>query len=321
MRNRHFSRLFQAACPIIASAAILTAFLVSCDGGPEAPDPATESSDSVETGADPATEKAPSANTNPMDQFVFPSEGVICVERVYYDGSPTPETENLVYFRAPENAVEVVIPDGVTEIAPDAFKGNPNLESVVIPNSVRSIPAKAFSYTDRQMENTKLRSVVIPAHASIGSRAFYSLPSLESVTLNIDGQTAALPRDGIQIGDEAFGWCRKLKRIEFPEGIRSIGKMAFIGCSMESVTLPYGVETIGEQAFQQCKELKTLHLPDSVKTIGAGAFTSCGALKEVAIPESVTEIGKDAFRYCPCEESVRRQMESRGIVAPPLKKK
>ncbi len=279
---------------------------------------ASSEAENVQIGVEMASSAsaATKANAETRECIVYSpedrSDGICYVytERVYCDGNPEPETERVVFFRAPANAVNVVIPDGVTDIESGAFRDCANLESVVFPNSVRSIPANALSFS----ENTKVKSVVLPAHSSVGSRAFFFFPSLEGVTLNKDGKTAAPPRDGIQIGDEAFAWCRKLKRFECPEGIRSIGKMAFIGCSMESVTLPDGVETIGEQAFCQCEALKTLHLPASLKTIGAGAFSNCSALKEIAIPESVTEIADDAFRGSHCEESVRKQMESRRAV-------
>ena len=184
----------------------------------------------------------------------------------------TGNASEVMFHRAPSKAVRVVIPDGVTEIDSGAFIQCRDLESVVFPNSVSFIPPDAFSYE----RNQKLKSVVIPAHVSIGARAFHSLQSLESVTLNRDGEAAAPPvSEDAAIGDEAFSWCMKLKQIEFPEGIRSIGKLAFINCDMESVELPDGVETIGEQAFCQCAAMKTLHLPDSVKTIGDNAFMNC----------------------------------------------
>lgn len=325
MRKHLSFQSFPAVVRLIAASAVLAAFLVSCGGEPTEPDTDSGSSASDEKNAVSATDSASSAETATATEFregfVYSSEDrsgdtpAICVERVYYDGSPTPETERVVYLRAPADAVDVVIPDGVTEIGSEAFRDCANLESVVFPNTVNMIPAHAVSYST----NTKLKSVVLPAYASIESRAFYFFTSLESVTLNKDGKPAAPPRDGIQIGDEAFGFCVKLKQFEFPKGIRSIEKMVFINCfSLESVTLPDGVETIGERAFCQCEALKTLHLPDSLKTIGAGAFSNCDALTEIEIPEGVKEIADDAFLGAPCRESVRKLWESRKIGAPPV---
>jgi hypothetical protein len=202
--------------------------------------------------------------------------------------------KKVVFRLAPPNAVRLVIPDGVTDIDSGAFRQCKNLESVVFPNSVNFIPGGAFSYS----ENQKLKSVILPVHASIGPNAFHALHSLESVTLNRDGKTAAPPPEDAAIGADAFGWCRNLKQFEFPEGIRSIGKYAFINCDMESVTVPDGVETIGEWAFCQCAALKTVRLPDSLKTIGKWAFCNCIALADLKLPSGPVDLGERAFESC-----------------------
>lgn len=187
----------------------------------------------------------------------------------------------------------VDIPDGVEMIEVYAFTGRDSLESVSIPNSVHSIGMEAFN------ECRKLKTVTIPVHASIYKKAFHFCVALESVTLTKGGEAAAPPvREDAIIEDEAFSWCMKLKHFEFPEGIRSIGKKAFISCDMESVTVPEGVETIGEDAFCQCAAMKTLHLPDSVKTIGADAFINCVALADLRLPSGPVDFGGHAFESC-----------------------
>ena len=215
--------------------------------------------------------------------------------------------DHVVFRLAPPNAVKLVIPEGVTDIDPGAFRLCKALESVVIPNSVSTIPSEAFSYLENQM----LKSAVIPAHATIEYRAFYNLPSLESVTLNRNGEPAAPPPEDASIGQDAFGWCRKLKQFEFPEGIRSIGKDAFMNCELlESITLPDGVETIDQGAFSQCFALKTLRLPDSVKTIGMWAFRNCRVLEDFRMPSGPLTLGDGAFGDC---------LALRHIKLPPLR--
>ena len=301
MHKHSFVKCLPKAACLVAGSVVLTALLVSCGGEPEEPGQVPESSASVETGVDSANENIPSANTKTLDGFVFPSEGegLICVERVYYDASPTPDTEKIVYFRAPENAVNVVIPDGVTEIGSEAFQDCANLESVVFPNTVNMIPANAFfvDSIDLRIRYPKLKSVVLPVHAAIGSYAFYGLQSLESVTVNRDGKAAALPREDAAIGDNAFGFCLKLKEIVIPEGIKAIG----------------------DKAFSTCQKLERVSLPASLKTIGHLAFLNCSLLKEITIPGGVTNIAYDAFFGTPCKESVRKTLESREIGTPSSK--
>ena len=271
MRKHHFFKSFPAVARRIVAFSALIAFLASCDGEKAEPGPSPELAAAVEKNAVSTPETASSAKTEAesaakgetWDGYVFSSEDrsngeYVMYERVYYDGKPTPETEKVVYLRAPANAVDVVIPDGVTEIAPDVFNECPSLESLVFPDSVKSLPHSMVSLC------MKLRSVVLPSGI------------------------AAIP-DGVFFG------CRELKEIAIPEGVETIGVGAFVGC----------------------QKLERVSLPASLKSIGRGAFTNCRALKEIVIPESVKEIGENAFRECPCEESVHKLKELRGIVTPP----
>ena len=246
--NKHsFFEHFSSFACLIAASAVLIVFLASCGREPEEQDSAPETSASVETSVVSATKTAPSANMKPRDGFVFPSKGLICVERVYYDASPTPDTEKVVYLRAPENAVDVVLPDGVTEIAPDAFKNNPDLKSIAIPGSVEAI----------------------------GINAFYHYQKLERVSLPV---TANLK----SIGLCAFAECSALKEIAIPEGVETIGEAAFSHCrKLERVSLPASLKTIKYTAFENCSELMEITIPDGLTDIADDAFRGCPCAESV----------------------------------------
>ena len=236
----------------------------AADANPEGNDAHSGAADANPEGNDAYSEgNDAKSEAETWEGFVYPpgdrsgDECVIYTERVYYDGKSTPETEKVVYLRAPADAVDVVIPDGVTEIVPSALNFNPNLESVAIPDSVGSIPFNGFAD------------------------------------------------------------CVKLRRVELPPGIPDIPECAFSNCrELTEIAIPEGVATIGPGAFVSCRKLERVSLPASLKTIERGAFDNCSALKEIAIPDGVIEIADDAFRGCPCEDSVRKLRESRGIGAP-----
>ena len=60
---------------------------------------------------------------------------------------------------------------------------------------------------------------------------------------------------------------------EIPEGIRSIGEMAFQGSSgLTELTVPEGVTEIGMSAFSGCADLHVITLPASLEEIGNYAF-------------------------------------------------
>ena len=55
----------------------------------------------------------------------------------------------------------------------------------------------------------------------------------------------------------------------FPEGLTSIGKAAFSGCTgLTSVTFPEGLTSIGEYAFSGCKGLTSVTFPEGLTSIG-----------------------------------------------------
>jgi hypothetical protein len=62
-------------------------------------------------------------------------------------------------------------------------------------------------------------------------------------------------------------------RIDVGEGITSVGRCAFYGCTaLKTVNLPETVGKIGEYAFYGCNTLANLTIPENVSYIGAYAF-------------------------------------------------
>ncbi|MBR3506394.1 MAG: leucine-rich repeat domain-containing protein, partial [Lentisphaeria bacterium] len=167
--------------------------------------------------------------------------------------------------------VDYVVPEGYTAISSEVFKNCKKLESITIPDSVKTIEGGAFN------EHKTLKRVSLPAGISIGGRAFYHCESLESVTVRKDSEAGASTPENAEIGDEAFAECRKLTHME----------------------VPGGVKTIGVRAFDLCQAMKTIEIPDSVEKIEWCAFNHCNALEEVTLSANhPVSIGHNAFRYC-----------------------
>ena len=173
----------------------------------------------------------------------------------------------LIKYIEKPGVTDVVIPQGVTHIGEEAFKGCTNLTSVTIPEGVTDIGAQAF------MDCKNLTSITIP----------------EGVT---------------SIGEEAFGECKSLTGVTIPESVTSIGFYAFWGCKSLTSVVIQGVTSIGGGAFRGCESLTGVTIPESVTSIGDGAFEGCGSLTSVTIPESVTSIGNEAFKGCKSLTSV-----------------
>ena len=169
-------------------------------------------------------------------------------------------------FEFPNCVTGVVLPNGMTIIGNYAgkslFYGYPNLQTIIIPESV----------------------------TSIGNNAFYGCSGLTSITI---------PSSVTTIRSSAFCRCTSLTSITIPESVTSIGSGAFGQCSsLTSITIPESVTSIGNSAFSQCSSLTSINIPDSVISIGQCAFSSCKGLTSITISEGVTSIDDSAFSYC-----------------------
>ena len=240
-----------------------------------------------------------------------------------------------------EEVKDLVIPNSMTSIGNYAFDSCKGLTSVTIPNSVTSIGESAFSFctglTSVTIGNSVtsigdcafwvcsgLTSVTIPNSVeSIGYNAFAGCSGLTSIvveegnivydsrnkcnaiietatnTLHNGCKTTIIPNGVTSIGRNAFKGCSDLTSITIPNSVTSIGTGAFGGCSgLTSVTIPNSVTSIGMAAFQSCDGLTSVTIPNSVTSIGAGGFNSCSGLTSVTIGNSVTSIGEYAFSSC-----------------------
>lgn len=145
------------------------------------------------------------------------------------------------------NEADVVIPETadqypVTAIGTGTCLGNPLLETIQIPGSIRSIGNNAFAQCPR------LRSVVIrEGLVRIDKCCFGKCVSLHEIWLP----------DSLEIVDDfAFAACTNLQEVTFGTGLKSIGRQAFLMCSALSRAIIPGGESvfIGEDAFGQCAE-------------------------------------------------------------------
>ena len=207
----------------------------------------------------------------------------------------------------------ITIPNTVTTIGNNAFKGCTALTSIVIPNSVTSIGSSAFNGC------TNLNSVTLPTNASfttIRDELFSGCTSLASITIpaNItsigtsafssSGLTSiTIPASVTSIGNNAFKSCSALASATFSgvSSCTSIGSSAFEATVITSVTIPASVTSIGNAAFKNCLALTTVTMnATNLSSIPDELFFHCGELTTITggIPSSVTSIGTSAFAYC-----------------------
>ena len=95
--------------------------------------------------------------------------------------------------------------------------------------------------------------------------------------------------DGVtRIGTDAFAYCRHLKKITLPSGLKVISEQAFANASIEEIVLPENMTSIGAGAFQYSK-LRQITLPEGITEIAEDVFSTT-KLKSINIPSSVRTI-------------------------------
>lgn len=135
-----------------------------------------------------------------------------------------------------------------------------------------------------------------------------------------------LPETITTIGEYAFYYCRSLKEVNIPLGVKVIENSVFRQTAIEVLELPESVERladyslcignfkevklpqslaeIGERAFQMCGNLEKIEIPARVKEILREAFRKCVKLKEVVLPKGIETIKARAFWECPELEAI-----------------
>ncbi len=192
------------------------------------------------------------------------------------------------------------IPNSVTSIGYGAFDDCSGLTSVTIPNSVKSIDTWAFNGC------SALKKVIVEdivAWCGISFSGPDSNPLNNAHHLYSDENTEIkdlkIPDGVTSIGRLAFDGCSGLTSIDIPNSVTSIGEYAFEGCSgLTSVTIPNSVTSIGVYTFCGCSSLASIDIPNSVESIGNWAFYNCSSLTSITIGNSVTSIGIRAFQSC-----------------------
>ena len=174
---------------------------------------------------------------------------------------------------------EVVVPEGVTLIASEAFKSCWTVASVSLPEGLLEIGNSAF------YDCKGLSSVHIPDTVhTLGGSAFAKCPELRTVTggnglLHVGGDIftgspwKGQPQgDFMLLGSALIDYRGESREIMVPEGIKGIAYGVFqMEDNATSIYLPDGLVAIGFQAFHQCKA-ESISIPSSIEYIDNHVF-------------------------------------------------
>lgn len=152
---------------------------------------------------------------------------------------------------------DYVIPEGVTGIRGNGFNGMYNLRSITFPSTIKDI----------------------------NRYAFMDCPNLDMLY----GECVSDDHKGIIVDDKFVTLIitKGVTKYVIPDGIKSIGEMAFIECpDLEEIIVSDSVTEFGGYDFAWCPKLKKIVLSSNLKEIGYlgygnNPFLGCNNLEEI----------------------------------------
>lgn len=162
-----------------------------------------------------------------------------------------------------------------------------------LPESVEVIGEGAFANT--ASDGIILKKVIIPSTVrEIRSNAFNGNNQIEEIVIETKNGKGVT-----KIGDFAFASCTKLKIIELPDTVMTVGKNSFTNCiSLQNVKLSKNIKEINYEMFKSCKEIKEIEIPEGVTAIRPGAFSGCANLNKINLPSTLKIIDSNVFTMC-----------------------
>lgn len=211
---------------------------------------------------------------------------------------------------------DIVIPNTVTKIGDEAFKGNKKVTGVTIPGSVVDIGNNAFEACENlkkvaftnpgEARNnllirlsafkdcTKLTDVEIPARVKqIVGNIFKGCTSLMEIKVNANNPYY-FAQDGVLFGPALVEYSPKYDDnyvlLAYPAGCQG-------AYSIPSTVHGKTIDQIWTSGFEGAASLTDITIPASIGRLGTAAFENTG-LTHVTIPDTVQQVDPAVFQNC-----------------------
>ncbi len=194
--------------------------------------------------------------------------------------------DDFPWSRYRDRITELVIGDGITRIADNAFSDMMNLKTVKLGSGLKIIGRYAFAYCEM------LESLTLPE----------TLEEIHGFAFRASGlKSIDIPASTVYVTD-AFRECDCLEEINVdPENhyLSSVDGVLFTadGANLllypaakngESYTVPCEVYELGDYSFSNCRNLKTLTVGEDVSYIGYSALGGGNSISEYKVAEGNT---------------------------------
>ena len=185
----------------------------------------------------------------------------------YYAINSDPENPKIYLYDITEEFVgdTIVVPNGVTHLRNKLLQDDTQIKEVVIPLSVVDFGGKPN------------------ANNNGASGGFFYKSSVEKVTL---------PEGLTEIPVAAFNQASKLKEVNIPSTVKSLGIGAFQNAGLTNITISANIESLGYGTFRDMKNLTTIIFEGNLEIPGY-ALRACTNLRTVVFEgDDVTFAGR-----------------------------
>ena len=246
----------------------------------------------TETLAEMLKYKLTKSNTFETIKFVNTGTGAMTIDKDI--------VKAILYPSATANSVLTTLDLGAATckdfsketFAANGAQGYSALETLTLPlNESKETPAQVVFYL--QGQNFKLTHVIVPeGYGKIGANTFDTGGGVTLLT------NVTLPNSLTEIGEKAFLYAGKLASIELGANLTYIGKEAFVGTGLTSISFPENLDKIDDGAFYGLN-ITNLVFNEKLRFIGNSAFALTSEQTETVlmIPASVKYIGPFAFNF------------------------
>lgn len=199
------------------------------------------------------------------------------------------KTDKCIFYYKTTDSKKIIFERGVfnVKIKSHSYK---NEGVIVLEEPIAKIPVSAFRGCNR------LQSITIPECVKtfyVGS--FAGCTNLEELNHSCasSDKRCLISKGVLKVFAPA-----KLTEYTIPNGVTTIGKSVFSHTKLQKIVITEGVQVIDSCAFGYCKNLCEVVMPNGISVIGQSAFSNCLKLENITIPSSITKIDNWAFVGC-----------------------
>lgn len=227
-------------------------------------------------------------------------------ESVMFAGKTMTVVKISTYAFYESNIETIVLPQTLKTISGSAFEASKQLKEITIPSSVEVVGSFAFGGCS-SLKKAIIEDSDIPLGIDVSNSyaGIFRLCPLEELYL---GRNIQRRSNGYDNQLSPFGLHQLQSNqltIEIGGTVTSLCDCMFSSAKkLTCITIPENVESIGEYAFSDCSSLTDITLPSQLTKLSQYTFYKCEKLESIVLPNSINTLDNGAFYGCSSLEEI-----------------